>query len=187
MLLALHWTLSNMSMSLILKRSELDSVLQCWVEGKDYLPQPAGSTPPNAAQDIWLVFATITVVGSLMVDVVSSRTPRSFSTFHPVSPQQVLVLGLFYSRCKTLHFPLLNFMMSLLAHFPSQAPSGVSATPISFIWSANLLRVCSAPPSWSYWTELYTALPLGYNASCWPPRCLCSTHLHPLPTSTGSL
>lgn len=57
-----------------------------------------------------------------MVDVVSTRTPKSFSTFHPVSPQQVLVLGLFSSRYKTLYFPLLNFRMPLLAHFSSQIP-----------------------------------------------------------------
>lgn len=58
-----------------------------------------------------------------MVDVVSTRTLRFFSIFHPVSSQQVVVLGLFYCRYKTLHFPLLNFRRSLLAHFSSLSRS----------------------------------------------------------------
>ena len=58
-------------------------------------------------------------------------------------------LGLFLPRCRTLHFPLLNFMRLLSAHFSSLSrslwmaaqPYGISATPPSFVPSANLLRV----------------------------------------------
>jgi len=48
---ALYWTFSSSSISLILESP--DTVLQvwpyqCWGEGKDHLPWPTGSTPPNA-------------------------------------------------------------------------------------------------------------------------------------------
>lgn len=51
----LCWTL-YIHVFLVMGSPELELVLsmwphQCWVEGKDYLPQPTGNTPPKAAQD----------------------------------------------------------------------------------------------------------------------------------------
>lgn len=57
----------------------------------------------------------MTVVGSwLMWSPPGHSDPFSLST---VSPQEVLLLGLFCSRYKPLHFPLLNFRVSQLVQF----------------------------------------------------------------------
>jgi len=56
-LVAFHWTLSIMSMSLVYSRAlNWTTLLQVWphlcrVGGKEHLLQPSGSNPPNAAQD----------------------------------------------------------------------------------------------------------------------------------------
>lgn len=63
-------------------------------------------------------------------------------------------LGLFLSRGRTWHFPLLSFMRFLPAHFSSLSrslwmtaqTSGETDSPPSFVSSANLLRVHSVPP-----------------------------------------
>lgn len=68
-----------------------------------------------------------------------------------VIPSAYCFLGLFLCRCKTLHFPLLNFLRFLSAHFSSLSRclcmtvnlSCVSFTPPSFVWSVNMLQVQS--------------------------------------------
>lgn len=56
----------------------------------------------------------------------------------------------FLPRCRTWHFPLLNFMSLMLVHFSSFSGSlwnGVSSTPPSFVSPANSLRIQSDPLS----------------------------------------
>lgn len=69
---AIYWTLSSMSLSLFPRSAELDTVphvwpQQCSGESKDHLLQPAGSAPPNAAQDVffasWAQFLALFQVG----------------------------------------------------------------------------------------------------------------------------
>ncbi|KAK4828690.1 LOW QUALITY PROTEIN: hypothetical protein QYF61_000528 [Mycteria americana] len=63
-------------------------------------------------------------------------------------------MGLFLSRCRTLHFSFLNFMRFVSAHFSSllrsvsmaAQPSGVSANPPRFVSPENFLRSHAAPP-----------------------------------------
>ena len=50
----------------------------------------------------------------------------------------------------------------------------------SFVSSANLLRVHSAPSSRSLMKILNRTGPLGYTATYWPPTRLCSTDHYPL-------
>lgn len=56
-LVALHWTLQYVHVSLILGSPEVDPALQvwpdqCWVEGKHHLPQPAGNIHPDVVHQI---------------------------------------------------------------------------------------------------------------------------------------
>jgi len=80
----------------------------------------------------------------LMVNLVSTRTSRGFSAnllSSWAAPSIYWCMGLSLPRCRTLHFPLLNCMRFLSAHFSSLLRSlwlaaklsGVSATPHSFI------------------------------------------------------
>lgn len=55
--------------------------------------------------------------------------------------------GLFLPRSRTLQFPLLNFLRLFSLHFPSSLwvtaqPSGISATPPSFVSFGNLRFMC---------------------------------------------
>ena len=69
--------------------------------------------------------------------------------------QSILILGLPWPTCRTLHLALLNFMrftwarLSSLSQFLWMAslPFRVSATPLSLVSSTNLLRVYSIPLS----------------------------------------
>jgi len=57
--------------------------------------------------------------------------------------------GVILSNGRTMHLPVLNFKRLLSAHFTSllrlndSTAMGVSATPPSFLSSADLLRRCS--------------------------------------------
>lgn len=118
----------------------------------------------------------------LMVDVVSTRTPRFFPIFHPVSSQQVLVLGLFYCRYKTLHFPLAELQEVPVSPFLQSVKIPLVYQPLPSVLSDQ--QAC-----WGYTPSHHPDhiqqdcsqyYPLGYTASYWPPRWLCSTDLHPL-------
>ncbi|PKU43429.1 hypothetical protein llap_6262 [Limosa lapponica baueri] len=93
-----------------------------------------------------------------MVNLLSTRTPRSLSAELISSgsdPNLYHCVELFLPQCSTLHLPLFNFIKFLSAQLSSlyrsrnmvAQPSGVSATPPSFVSSANLLRVHSVPSS----------------------------------------
>lgn len=68
-----------------------------------------------------------------------------------MSPITSWCLELFLPRCRVFHFPLLNFIRLLSAHFSSLKPAevllDVSATLASFMYYASLLWVRSAPSS----------------------------------------
>lgn len=92
----------------------------------------------------------------LMFNIVFTRTQRSFSA-NLLSSQSALTvdwcLGLFFPKDKTL----LNFMRFFVACFSSLSrylwmsakPSGLSATPHSFVSSPNFLRMQSVLSSMS--------------------------------------
>ena len=141
--------------SLVLGSPALDTVIQvwphqCWREGKDHLPWSGGSSLFNAAQD----FAFFAGACSTSCP---PRSPGCFFTSHFPAGQPPACAGawgcsppgagLCTSPCWTAwrsHQPI-----STACPGPSgwQYDSGVSAPPPSLVSSANLLRVCSAPPS----------------------------------------
>lgn len=99
-------------------------------------------------------------------------------------------MGLLPPRWRILHFPLLNFMMLLSAHFSSPLrsfsmagwSSGESATPPSVVPSVNLLKVHS-PPSQIInedvnldWAQCWS---LGSTDAHWFPSRFCAADLHP--------
>lgn len=77
---------------LVLGNPSLDTVLyQCLIEGKDYLPKPAGNTLPNEAQDtvdLWNKSALLA-----HVELGFHQEPQSFfkAVFHQIDPQNILV------------------------------------------------------------------------------------------------
>ena len=111
----------------------------------------------------------------LVVNLVPTRTPRAFSAklFRSWSaPSMYWCMDLFLPRCRTLHFPSLNFMRFLSAHSSSllrslgmaAQPSGVSATPRSLVSSAYFLRVHSVTTSRSV-MKMLNSMRSGIN--CW--------------------
>ena len=67
-----------------------------------------------------------------MFSLVSTRTPRSFSAKLLSSWVALSIywcMGLFFPRCRTLQFSLLNFMRSLSTHFPSLSRSLLRDNP----------------------------------------------------------
>ena len=130
---------------LVLRSPELHTVLQvcslqCWVEGKDHLPWAAGSTLLNAAEDT-------TTAGSIhcwfVFNLVSTSIPMSFSAkllYNWAIPSIYWCMVLFLPRCRTLCFPLLNFMMLLSGLFSSLYVCIPIYTCISVSFLHNILR-----------------------------------------------
>lgn len=79
---------------------------QCWEEQKDQVSWPAGSTPPSTAHD---------AVGLCLWLTLDSLSPRSF--FARLLSSLCKCRGFLLPRCRTLHFPLVNLMRFLTAHF----------------------------------------------------------------------
>lgn len=74
---ALCWTLSTLSISLLLGRPELDTTVQawphlCWTEGKDHRSWSAGNTPVQVAQELVLFAARVYMVA--LLNLVSTRS-----------------------------------------------------------------------------------------------------------------
>ena len=126
-------------------------------EGKDLLPRPAGSALPSAAQD---TTGPLCSQGTLLAHVQrgAHHHPQVVfyhAAFQPRHPSTCWCRGLFLPRGRTLPFCLLTRMRFLSARSSSLSgslwtaarPSGVPACPLSFLSSAGLLRVCSAPAS----------------------------------------
>lgn len=98
---ALCWTCSSTSMSLLLGSSEPHPALQVshqsWTEG--HLLWPAGYILPNAAQAAAVV---ICCKGTLLAHIQVVHWVLCRAAFQAVSPQSVLVHGAFLLRCRRL-------------------------------------------------------------------------------------
>lgn len=159
--------------TLVLGSPELDLLSRCVspeVERKDRFPWPAGDASRNAAQEAvvlllascWLVFNSSTGLPELFV-----------SSW--LAPSLFWCMLLFFPRCRTLSFPLLNstrFFLSFLhpaeLTLDGPQPSSVWAMPPSFVSSANLLRFQSV--------SLFRLLMKVLNI--WFPRLTSSTLFH---------
>ena len=116
-LVALHWTHSHVSLSLLYWRLKTGCNIQTWcqqdlTEGKDPLPRPAGNTLPNAAQG---------TVGLLCCDdaLLAHGQPGVYQDTQVLSaellpcqsaPACVVAWGLFLPRCQTWHLSLMKFI-----------------------------------------------------------------------------
>ena len=120
------------------------------VERFNPLPCPADRPSSDGTQDtVGLLRCEHTVLAhSKDPHVLLSRaTPRISS------PSLYTYMGLARSNCKTLHFALLNLIRFTWAHllglsrslWMASLLSAVSTTPLIFVSSANLLRVCLIP------------------------------------------
>lgn len=135
-----------------------------WGEGKDHLLHPTASTVSNTAQDAVDIFCW-----NITVQLVVGRTPALFLPSWFPAPRAHWCTGLFLPRSRTL-LSVLNLVRSLSALFsrgiqrslwmPVQ-PSGLSATPPSFVVSANLLRMCVALSSRSFLKLLNSLAPVS--------------------------
>lgn len=126
---------------------------QFWAEEKDHLPWPAGSAFPSASH--WTKVVGARTHCLLMSSFLSSRTPGGYlpNCFpfghlptHP-PPQVYWSLTLFFPRCGSLHFPWLEFMRFLFAHFSSVLRS-IRMTAESILWQFKMtnrkVERCSA-------------------------------------------
>jgi len=97
----------------------------------------------------------------LLLRFSSTRIPKSFSTgllSRNSSPSLYTYLGLPQPKCKTLHFASLNLISFTRVHLSSLSrslwmaslSSVLKTTPLSFVSSANLLKVHSIPLSVSF-------------------------------------
>jgi len=141
-------------MSLVLGSPEMDTVLQLWphqclVEGKDHLPQSAGNTLSNAAQDTVKLFlppghiaASCSmcypsgIPGPLLKSCLPSSQPPEYTGAASTTPQHVL-WRLFLTGCRTSYFPVLNSMRFL---------SAVCSRLLRSLWMAEKPFGMSAPP-----------------------------------------
>lgn len=133
------------------------------LSGKDHLPQLADS----AAQDTISFWCKGTMLACIKFGVHQDpRDPFYIADFQSVGPSLYQCVWLFLPSCRTFQFSLFNLMRFLSAHFSNllwslqvavQLP-GVCTTPLSFVSSAELLRVHSALSSRSRWLALYTLL-----------------------------
>ena len=100
-----------------------------------------------------------------------------------------LSTGLFLPRCRTLHWPLWNFIRFLCSqlsslsgsHWMAAQPSSVSTTPPSFVSSANLLRVHSNSSSRSLIKNLNK---IGPNTDPWGTPLVTGLQLDSAPLMT---
>jgi len=118
---------------------------------------------PRVPLAFWAVSACIWCMCSFL----STRTSRSSAGLLSVSssPSLYSYLGLPQLKCNILHLALLNLSRFSHAHFLSMCrplwmaslPSIVSAAPLSFVLSADLLRMRSIPLSTSLVKMLWNA------------------------------
>ena len=110
---------------------------------------------------ILLAFLSTGAQHCFMLNLVSTRTPRSFSA-KPLSilltPSIYLCIELLFPRCRTLHFIFLNVMRFLSHHFSSLLRSLWMAARLS---SASLYPIIqTATDHWD--TMLVTGLQLDF-------------------------
>lgn len=119
----------------LLRSSEQDPELQMWphwfwVKGENHLSQPPGNVLPNGA---WEAVGLLCYNAALLASVqfVVYQDPQVLlckDALQLFRPSMYSHMALFLPRCRTLHFPLLNFLRLLLAHFSSLS---------RFLWTAE--------------------------------------------------
>ena len=136
----------------------------------------------------------------LLVSLMSTRRPRSFSA-NLLSSQPVPRLfwhrGLLLPRGRTLHFPLLNFIRFLLAHFSSRPGASLQQhnqlvhQPLFLVVYLQIWEGCTLSHHtghlWRFWTVWAPTLAsaMANTTSVWPPAGLCATDRNSEPGSAA--
>lgn len=178
--------------SFLLRSSDLDWALQMWphwywVKGKNHLPQPPGNVLPSGA---WEVVGRLCCNGAVLADVqfLLHQDPQVLlckTAFQLFNPSLYSCMDLSLLKCRASHFPSLNFLRLLLAHFSSlsrflwtaEQPSGLSTTATRFVSPANLLRAHSVQTSRSLMMMLNSidaSTNPGTHSGDWSPTTLCT-------------
>jgi len=127
---------------------ELGPVLQMWPhhgrrKGEDHLPWSASPLVFFWMHTrIALAFLATKACFQLVLNLLSTRTPRSFSIELLSSrsvPNLYWCMQLFLPSCRTLHLPL--------SHWMAEESTGVSSPPPSILSSSALLKVHSISSS----------------------------------------
>ena len=180
----------------MLRAPELDAGLpvgshQSRVEGQNPLPQPAGHTSLDAAEDtVGLLGCEHTLVAHVQLFI--HQYPQVFLIRAALNPfiRQPLLIGLPRPMCRTLRMALLN-MRFTWAHISSlsrslwmkSCPSGVSAVPLRLVSYADLLKVHLV--LLSMW--LMKILNTGPSMDPWGTPLFTGLHLDTLPCGHGPL
>lgn len=113
----------------------------CWVEGKDHLPWPAAVVFPHMLFTFFGGRAHHCLMGNL-----STRTPRSYSAkllSRFLVSSTYWLMWLFLLKCRTWHFPLLNFTRFSFAHFSSLVrPLQMATQPSGMNNSSQFCIIC---------------------------------------------
>lgn len=188
-LLALHWSLSGVSMSLFyweaqnwMQHSSCD-LCSAEVERKDYLPWPACNSPPNWAQDtVTLLSHKGTSLSFVQLGVHHDLKSLFCQTVFQLGGwQHTLVHGAFHPYVQNFALLLLNFMRFLSVYISRlwgslwMELSGVTTTPPSLVLSSGLPRVhcASSSESLKKMLNIFINLPLGYAVSYWTLTGIC--------------
>lgn len=146
-------SLQYVHVSHILGSPELDTGLQmvphqCWLEGQDHMPQPAGSAFPDTAQTLLAAFATR--AHCCLIFSLSTRPSLSFSAqllSGWIAPACTCAFwGLFLPGCRTLDFLRFPLPVSPASWDPSGWPHNcLGSSPPSPLSSLNLVSVHLLP------------------------------------------
>lgn len=149
-------------MCLVLENPELDPVLQvwphqCWTEGKDHCPQPAGSPPADAA---WAVNSLFSSWGTLLAPAYLACPPGPPSVF--------LSSCLWAGGCPACMVP--GIVPSQVQDF-AEVPISSLLQPVEVLLDGSPLAYQFSKHAWGQ--AQYQSL--GHTASSWPPTRLCVT------------
>lgn len=110
---------------LMLWAPELDTTVQSGLEGQNHLPQPAGHTAFDVAQDS-IGFHGCECNCQVMLSFLSTNSPKPFSArqlWIHFPPSLSLCTRLTQPMCKSLHLVLLSFMRVAQTHLSSLSRS----------------------------------------------------------------
>ena len=165
---------------------------ECWAEGKDHFHQLAGNAFNTTQDAVGLLCCTDLLLAHFQLGVpqdLSSFSARLYSS--QSAPRVPWSIWLFFPRCRTLLWALLNYIRFPSDNFSSLStslwkatqPFDVSTTPQSFLSSADSLRECSASSFRSLimmllcWSQ---CRPLVLTTRGWSPAGLHITSHNPL-------
>lgn len=135
----------------VLASPKLDTVLwmqyhQCWRERKTSHPWPASNSLPNAGRDV------LGLLPWLMSSLLSTRTPRSFSTKPQSGLQPVVVPGVFLAYSA---FPIAKFHEVAVGPFLQPIWALWMATQPSGIWATTSYNLVWSTARWGYILSCY--------------------------------